>query len=138
MVLEWLVCLDEYLVLKVHATSIIATVDFSGYGTMDCRGVRRGSCSDCGCNEYDGGGGGKKCLGCGHVPAKHRSLSQPATTEVPGSQNYPRSPPRQWRVSVQQHYSGDHGKFILSPFMHMQVPIRYIIELAMHTSPTKQ
>jgi len=35
---------------------------------------RRGSCNSCGCEAYDGGGVGKKCLDCEHTPGQHKNL----------------------------------------------------------------
>ena len=55
----------------------ITNPDFSG---QDCRGVLRGECSDCGCDEYDGGSAGRKCLHCNHPPGKHKNLSVPPDT----------------------------------------------------------
>ena len=50
---------------------------------VDIRGIRRGSCSSCGCEAYDGGGVGRKCLDCGHPPGKHKNLD--LKDEVTGS-----------------------------------------------------
>ena len=40
----------------------------------DSRGVRRGSCTQCGCAAYDGGDAGKKCIDCNHPPGRHKNL----------------------------------------------------------------
>lgn len=45
----------------------------------DCRGVLRGRCLDCGCDKYDGGIDGKKCVDCGHVPGKHTCAELPSS-----------------------------------------------------------
>lgn len=37
----------------------------------DCHGIKRGGCTMCGCDGYDGGAKGLKCTLCGHVPGKH-------------------------------------------------------------------
>ena len=50
---------------------------------VDIRGIRRGSCRSCGCEAYDGGGVGRKCLDCGHPPGKHKNLD--LKDEVTGS-----------------------------------------------------
>ncbi len=41
--------------------------------STDCRGVPRGKCSVCGCDQYDGGSEGKRCImmNCDHPPGKH-------------------------------------------------------------------
>ncbi len=51
----------------------------SGGSQYDSRGVERGSCSMCGCDQYDGGSEGKKCEACSHVPGKHANFSKPAS-----------------------------------------------------------
>ena len=44
---------------------------------IDSRGVKRGSCTDCTCDGYDGGPKKRKCVRCKHPPVKHMNLSQP-------------------------------------------------------------
>ncbi len=42
---------------------------------MDSRGIPRGSCSQCGCDQYDGGTEGMKCNYCDHPPGKHVNMN---------------------------------------------------------------
>ena len=51
---------------------------------IDSRGVKRGDCCMCSCDQYNGGTKRIKCVDCGHPPAKHRnaltgSVAQPAS-----------------------------------------------------------
>ena len=50
------------------------TFIFRPLAMEDCRGVRRGSCTACGCAAYDGGNTRKKCLDCSHPPGRHKNL----------------------------------------------------------------
>ena len=43
--------------------------------SFDARGVRRGRCTVCRCDVYDGGEAGMKCVRCGHPPGKHQNSS---------------------------------------------------------------
>lgn len=47
---------------------------------MDSRGVLRGKCTSCDCEQYDGGEAKKKCVRptCSHPPGKHLNLSNPS------------------------------------------------------------
>ena len=50
---------------------------------VDSQGKRRGRCSSCACDGYDGGSEKKKCVACGHPPGKHQNLS--TSSSVNGS-----------------------------------------------------
>ena len=51
--------------------------------SADARGVLRGQCQACGCDAYDGGDRGFKCLDCGHAPRMHVNLSAGPPTQNP-------------------------------------------------------
>ena len=63
--------------------------------SADARGVLRGQCQACGCDAYDGGDRGFKCLDCGHAPRMHVNLSAgPPTQNPPRPQISPPGGPR--------------------------------------------
>ena len=50
---------------------------------IDSRGVQRGTCSMCSCDQYNGGTEGKKCVDCGHPPVKHRNTLTGSVAPTP-------------------------------------------------------
>ena len=46
--------------------------------STDCRGVSRGKCSVCDCDQYDGGSEGMRCImmNCDHPPGKHLNINR--------------------------------------------------------------
>ena len=50
---------------------------------VDSRGVQRGACSMCSCDQYNGGTEGKKCVDCGHPPVKHRNALTGSVAPTP-------------------------------------------------------
>ncbi len=45
----------------------------------DCRGIPRGKCLQCECEQYDGGKTGKRCsvVECCHPPGRHLKKNNP-------------------------------------------------------------
>ncbi len=55
---------------------------------MDSRGVQRGSCSQCDCDQYDGGSKGMKCNYCDHRPGQHVNMSTGIASLAPAARSY--------------------------------------------------
>ena len=79
--------------------------------SVDCRGMSRGSCTLCGCDEYERGQTGRNCAGCHHAPAKHKKAGKPdGKISGPIDAKWIRGPPK-----VVHHSGAIDAKWIRGP-----------------------